>query len=252
MNERIYIMKFNKEYDKFKSLKKDFRQVLPHNSLVGVRLDGKSFHTFTKQFSKPYSKTFMNAMNETTKFLLDTVLNNALFAYVQSDEITVFFNDFGENKEHIFGGKVEKILTVSASSASLGFYRTLPEAKGNPIFDARLFVLKDYTELLEYLNWRRLDARKNAVTMAAETLFSSKDLLNVSTFERMKLLVGTPYEKLPEGFFNGRLVVKEFFDEEVEFFHKKTGEKKSVLVNRSKWVYKPALKDFTENFIENL
>lgn len=65
--------------------------------------------------------------------------------------------------------------------------------------------------------------------MAAEALKSHGELKSVSTRERAKLLVGTPYEIIPEGTFNGRFVV-------------------SSLTNP---VYTPATRDLTEIICNN-
>lgn len=238
--------------DKFKALEKEFRTEIPANSIVGMRLDGKSFGTFTKQFIAPYDFTFMNAMDDSAMFLLKKLINGAMFAYVQSDEITVFFGDSGNtNTQMVFGGKVEKILSTSASATSIGFMRALPEALGDPIFDARLFVLKDLDEVQEYMDWRRMDARKNAISMAAEQLASSKQLMNLSTKERLALLSGTEFEKLPFDFLFGRIIFKETYEDTVTFLHSKKKETVTEDVTRTRWTKAPAFRDTTETLVDS-
>ena len=58
-----------------------------------VRIDGKSFHSFTRQFQKPFDQIFIEAMWETAKFLCENVMGCKL-AYVQSDEITLLLTDY--------------------------------------------------------------------------------------------------------------------------------------------------------------
>lgn len=228
----------------FKSLEKDYRTYLPEKSLVGIRLDGKSFGKFTKQFKVPYDFSFMNAMDNTAKFIMKELIAGALFAYVQSDEITIFFTDLKNKKGgHAFGGKVEKIVSTSASAASVGFMKTMPNCEGSPVFDARVFVLEDYDKLQEYLDWRRLDARKNAISMAVETLKSHSELRGVKTSERRELLRGTEYEELPESFLYGRIIRKEYFEDTVSFTHGSTGEKFTQQATRSRWRVLPALRE---------
>lgn len=242
-------MKMN---EKFKKLEADFRTKLPTQSVVGIRLDGKTFHNFTKQYERPFDVTFMKAMDETAIHIMNNLIMGAMFGYVQSDEITIFFTDrWSKKSEFVFDGKLEKILSTSASTATGGFMRAEPNCLGIPVFDARVFQIKTLEELQEYMDWRRLDARKNAITMASSTVKSHKELLNVSTKERSEFLIGTPYEKLPEDFFNGRLIMKTKFSETVSFHNKGTGLEESVVVEREKFFSSPALRAETSMLVNS-
>lgn len=237
---------------KFKELEADFRSKLPERSVIGIRLDGKTFHNFTKQYERPFDAVFMKAMDETAIHIMNNLIMGAMFGYVQSDEITIFFTDRWNNKsEFVFDGKLEKILSTSASTATGAFMRAEPDCRGIPVFDARVFQIKTLEELQEYMDWRRLDARKNAITMASSTVKSHKELMNVSTRERSEFLIGTPYEKLPEDFFNGRLIIKKKINETVSFYNKGTGLEESVLVEREKLFSVPALRSETSTLVNS-
>ena len=54
---------------------------------VAIRVDGKAFHTFTKQLNKPFDSVFVNAMIQTMESMCEKI-QNCIFGYVQSDEIT--------------------------------------------------------------------------------------------------------------------------------------------------------------------
>lgn len=234
----------------FKSREKEMSFILNDNKIIGMRMDGRAFHTFTKQFETPYDFDFMGSMDASASFVINNVIPQAFFAYVQSDEITVFFRGT-ETSPLPFGGRGEKILSVSAASATAGFMKDAPfQLEGVPVFDARFFYLDDSSEVEEYLHWRRLDARKNAVTMAASTLKTEKELRGMSTAERSKILKGTPLETLPEGFFNGRFVLKRVVEEEVSFFHKKERKMKRTVADRQRWFSEPASKDKTTEVVE--
>lgn len=237
----------------FKSLEKDYRTYLPEKSLVGIRLDGKAFGKFTKQFKVPYDFGFMDAMDSTAKFIMQELIAGALFAYVQSDEITIFFTDLKNKKGgHIFGGKVEKIVSTSASTASVGFMKAMPDCLGSPVFDARVFVLEDYDQLQEYVDWRRLDARKNAISMAVETLKSHSELRGVKTSERRELLRGTEYEELPSTFLYGRIIRKEYYEDTVTFTHGSTGKILTQQATRSRWVVVPAVREIAIEVVNSV
>jgi tRNA(His) 5'-end guanylyltransferase len=191
----------------FKEREKELREKLPANSLVGMRLDGKAFKTFTKQFAKPYDLHFMELMDQVGLALMREHVGGGLIGYVQSDEISLIFTDrWSDLMEHRYGGEFTKLLSLTAAAATGTLLRLAPEVVGTPLFDARLFLLHDQDEVQQYLDWRRRDARRNSVTMAAEQFASSAKLSGMSSPERWELLQGTHLETLPEGFFHGRLL----------------------------------------------
>lgn len=234
----------------FKERETVWRQTIPADTLVGIRLDGKAFHTFTRQFAKPYDLTFMDTMDKTGIYLLDRLFTSALFGYVQSDEITLFFTDKTSVEAELpFAGKVEKILTTAASTASIGFLRTLPEVTGDPIFDARIFTLNSNDELIAYLDWRRMDARKNSITMATEHVHGPKKIQGIPARERLALLDGTDYKTLPDGFFYGRMLSRETYTDQITWTHKKTGKTLEQDVTRTRWISTPAIRDTTQQVV---
>lgn len=102
------------------------------------------------------------------------------------------------------------------------------------------------------MDWRRLDARKNAISMAAHALYSSRELMGKSTPERADMLKGTAFETLPDEFFNGRLLVKESRDETVTFFNKKSKQDETRVVERYFWGVYPAHRSLTEDTVNAL
>lgn len=195
----------------FKEAERKWRTQLPAKSIVGMRLDGKSFHTFTRQFARPYDLDFMGAMDATAMGVASH-LQGALFGYVQSDEISVFFSDLLGSERAVleFDGKVEKLVSTSAARATGTFLRHAPNVDGIPIFDSRVFVLDGWDDLQAYVDWRRMDARKNSISMAAHTLYSPRQLHGKTLRERHAMLEGTEHEILPGGFFEGRLIKRAF------------------------------------------
>lgn len=89
-------MKFNslkEKYNYYRSLT-DYRLI--QNSYVMVMLDGRSFSKKIKKcFERPFSKGFINIMNNTAKYLCEKV-GGCKIAYVQSDEITLILKDAEE------------------------------------------------------------------------------------------------------------------------------------------------------------
>lgn len=242
---------------KFKGYEKEAQTRLPKKSYTMLRMDGKNFSTYTKRFAKPYDHIFMNAMDATTRRLCETI-PGVMLAYTQSDEISIIFSDLQNKKsEQWLGGKTAKILSLAAAYCSVFFVKEMGlDGPSLPVFDARCHTLSDADEIQEYVRWRRFDAQKNSVTMAANALHPHSKLLGVSSKDRLTLLEGTPYEKLPEGFYNGRITYKEQY---YDYGYRMTGPAHTdavavpITVMHSRWLTTPATRDYMEgDFLELL
>lgn len=193
------------DFSIFKASEAALDSRLPAGSLVVIRLDGSNFSTLTKQFDKPFSALFENAMDAAATAVTKEILHKALVTFVASDEISVIISD--AVTELPYGRRLQKLISITAATAAVAFTKAIPDVMGTPAFDARASVLSEPAHIREYITWRRLDCRKNATSMAAGHLKSHKELLGISTRERGELLVGTPFEVIPEGTFNGRFVL---------------------------------------------
>lgn len=211
---------------------------------LGLRIDGRAFHTFTRRFQRPYDPVFMNAM-DTAASVVAAALHNVVFAYVQSDEISVVLAPT-ERGQIPFSGKVEKLVSSSSSAATIGLASAVG-TNGLPMFDSRAFRLRSVDEVSDYLEWRRGDARKNAVGSAVRALYSTKELEGVSLRQRYDLLEGTDFETLPEGFFHGRLILT---DETAERLNVLDASAYNSAVDN--YVSVPALRGTVRNLIEDI
>ena len=93
---------------------------------VIIRIDGKAFHTWTNQNLKkdvtlhdgPFSHMMHDVMSDTLTDLMSNI-QNAVFGYTQSDEISILLNDWKKvTTDQWFNGAVQKIASVSASMAT--------------------------------------------------------------------------------------------------------------------------------------
>jgi tRNA(His) guanylyltransferase len=159
---------------------------------VLARLDGRGFSKFTKGLERPYSTKLHELMVAVTGILVDET--NALIGYTQSDEITLVLYSDDIKSELYFGGRLQKLVSILASSASVHFNRLLPEylpqkAKSTPLFDCRVWTVPTKEEAANAVLWRERDATKNSVSMAARTLFSHKELQNKSASEMQAMML---------------------------------------------------------------
>lgn len=181
-----------------------------------ARLDGKSFHTFTKGLKRPYDERLTRLMIDTTKELVDRY--SAAFGYTQSDEITLsWYVPSSSQSEYPFNGRMQKLESILAGLASAYFTSRLteylPEKKGAvPCFDARAWVMPNLTEVANNLIWRQQDATRNAISMAAQSMFSHNSLFGLSGAqmqERMWQEKGVNFNDYPFFFKRGTFVRRE-------------------------------------------
>ena len=179
------------------------RNYLTRRVPVIIRVDGKAFHTFTKGMNKPFDFVLMNTMKDTMKYMCEHI-QGCVFAYTQSDEITLVLTDYATIKTDAwFGYNIQKMSSVAASMATLAFNKffienaeaalqyadtesgiewcidfdfTKYEKKFNTaMFDARVFSIpKD--EVCNCLIWRQQDATRNSIESVGQANFSQKQL----------------------------------------------------------------------------
>lgn len=194
---------------------------------VAIRIDGKAFHTFTKHLNKPWDDIFQKSMQETMKYLCQNI-QNCVFGYQQSDEITLILTDYETlTTDAWFGYEVQKLCSISASMATLKFnqafadnaskwcddfweawnrskeeadyFNTLNECvRKGAMFDARCFNIPK-EEVTNLVYWRQVDAVRNSIQSMGQAYFSNKQLMNKNTKEVRQMLEdnGTLWEDRP-------------------------------------------------------
>lgn len=175
-----------------------------------VRLDGQAFHTFTKGLKRPYDERLSQLMVETAKALVARY--NPNIAYTQSDEITLVWNiDCGSSADFPFDGRFQKIESLIPGYAT-GFFnkqlaKYLPEKVDSiAVFDGRAFVVPTLIEAYNEFLWRQQDATKNAISMAAQSMFSHKALSKKNSAEMQEMIFqknGTNFNDYPAFFKRG-------------------------------------------------
>lgn len=213
---------------------KTFYEQIPKTKLmrrcpVALRIDGKSFHTFTRGFQKPFDEVLIKSMQETMKYLCENI-QGCVLGYTQSDEITLILVDYKKlTSSAWFDYEVQKICSIAASMATMafnkffekyvdeyrfskwdgvskyedgtwGYIQTLLNAvdKG-AMFDARCFNIPK-EEVTNLVYWRQLDASRNSIQMVGQANFSHKELQNKSCNDIQDMLMtqkGINWNDLP-------------------------------------------------------
>lgn len=167
-----------------------------------IRVDGKAFHTFTRRINEENDPTsrygpsekMHQVMMHTAEALCDEI-QNAVLAYTQSDEISILLRDYDDlQTQQWFGGKVQKIVSVSASVAATAFnffwegqFGRLRYVNELAQFDARVFQIPK-EDVANYFIWRQKDATRNSVQFIARKHFSHKELHGKSNEQIQEML----------------------------------------------------------------
>ena len=234
--------------DRMKGYENSYRMYLPKRMPVIIRVDGKAFHSFTKEFKRPFDDMLISCM-QTTAMRLCSQIEGAKLAYVQSDEISILLtnNDTIET-EPWFGNNLQKLASITASMATLAFNREWNNlvdeydmdyeawamfdepyekeekrelqnrlfhaydkaSQNGALFDARAFVLPE-DEVVNYFWWRQLDATRNSIQMVAQYYFSHNELQGLNCNElQNKLLTekNINWNNYPISYKRGSCIVK--------------------------------------------
>ena len=173
--------------DRMKNYESRFRFYLPRRAYTMIRLDGKAFHSYTKNLDKPFDLDFVEDMIKTTKYLCENI-QGCKMGYVQSDEISLVLTDFDDiATEAWFDGNIQKICSVSASMATAKFNKLrLTSVLAN--FDSRVWSISDPWEVFNTILWRQQDATRNSIQMIAHELASHNECQNKNSSELQELI----------------------------------------------------------------
>jgi len=164
------------------------RYMLPRRTYTLIRVDGRAFHTLCRPFEKPFDRMITNAMDAVASGLV-TTMQNARFAYVQSDEVSLLMTDFETvETEAMFDNNVQKLASVSASIATACFNAAMPEWRRLATFDSRVWTIPDPTEVENYFLWRQKDAVRNSINAIAQSRFGHSACQGMKVHELVERL----------------------------------------------------------------
>ena len=220
---------------------------------VIIRIDGKSFHSFTKGFKKPFDDILIKSMQETMKYLCQNI-QGCVLGYCQSDEISLLLIDYKNlESQAFFDYEVQKVCSVTASMTTMAFNKIfednvndyneretyLKALNKGAMFDSRCFNIP-VEEVTNYFYWRQLDATRNSIQMVGQAKFSHKELQHKTCNMIQDMLheqCGINWNDFPTHKKRGSCCIK--IDEN----------------GRSKWIVDndiPIFKEDGRNYIDNL
>ena len=216
---------------------KTFYEEIPKTRLmrrtpVICRLDGRSFHTFTRGFKRPFDDVLIKTMQETAKYLCENIQGCSL-AYTQSDEISLLLIDYQRFETSAwFDYEIQKMCSISASMVTMAFNKIFCDMVGElhikgslekeyscilykaaqkgAMFDSRVFNIPR-EETTNYFYWRQLDASRNSIQMVGQANFSHRELQHKSCNDIQDMLMtqkGINWNDLPTYQKRGSCVVR--------------------------------------------
>ena len=262
--------------DRMKSYEYVTRNYLTRRLPAIIRIDGKSFHSFTRGLKKPFDDIFVKSMQDTMKYLCENI-QGCVLGYTQSDEITLVLVDYKDRDSCAwFDNNIQKIVSVSASMTTFAFnkafkvnsettlrrinnaftctddefnYANIIErclSKG-AMFDSRVFTLPK-EEVVNCLIWRQQDATRNSIQSVGQANFSHKELHGKNCNDIQDMLMvekGINWNDYPTTLKRGSCCVKKKF---------KINEGTEEEAVRSKWIIDNEIPIFTQdkNYINKL
>jgi tRNA(His) 5'-end guanylyltransferase len=167
--------------DRLKVFEKATEVVLDPTLPMILRLDGRAFHSYTKQFDRPFDERLHRLMARTMLALAEET--NARYCYTQSDEITLVCLCEGK-AQPLFGGRVQKLTSLMASYAGAFFNREVAQQFRVPVelatFDCRAYTVPDKATAAEVVLWREADAIRNSTLGRGQEFLSPKNLHGMS------------------------------------------------------------------------
>lgn len=189
--------------DRMKGYESVTKNSLMRRTPAIIRLDGRAFHTFVERarFNRPFDQNFSKIMQLVCRYLF-TEVQTSVFIYSQSDEISILLKDYTElETEPWFSGNVQKIVSISASMATVSFNHHCNDEehlRRRPMFDSRVFNLPK-EEVVNYFIWRQKDAIRNSINALGQSLFTQRDLQgkNQDQVKELALSHGIDWNMLP-------------------------------------------------------
>ncbi len=156
---------------------KPAKHLLTRRTPVIIRVDGRAFHTFTKNFRKPFDQRMIDAMIVSATTVASNMQGFKL-AYIQSDEASFVLTDYDTLQTDAWFGYVKaKVESISASIMTAAFARCMRLANITELtfFDARAFnIPKD--DVTNYFLGRAKDWHRNSVSMFTQAFYSHAEL----------------------------------------------------------------------------
>lgn len=182
-------------------------RLLPRSYIV-LRVDGKAFHTFTRNMQRPFDDQLIEAMVVAGERVAKEMMGFKL-GYHQSDEFTFVLTDTDSYESQMwFGGEVQKLCSVTASVFGAYFNSSMGGTEAS--FDCRAFNVPS-DDVANVFIWRQRDWERNSIQMFAGSYFLPSELhkKKVDDMHEMLFSIGKNWAKLADVYKNGTFITRD-------------------------------------------
>lgn len=222
---------------------------------VIIRVDGRSFKTYTTGFIKPFDNVIRDAMMHTAIIMAKEVQGTKL-VYSQSDEITLLITAYENPLSTLwFDGRVQKIVSNAASVATEAFNEYMDKeywpkhpdkTRKRARFDARTFNLP-FVEVNNCFLFRQQDATRNSkLNLGMAHFKENKRVLHKKNTEMIVEMLaekGVYWNKLQPEYKNGFCVKKH----NIAGVDPATATGPEDVQVRTQWLINTPIPDFSED-----
>lgn len=201
--------------DRMQGYKAAFDQALTGRTPILAHVDGIGFSKYTRKCDKPFDEALGDLMIDVAIDIVERV-QGAVFAYTQSDEITVLVHGYKTHQTTPFrGNRVQKLVSEMSGPTSAFFtrhsHRIWDEGNIDGIreaaFAAAVFLVPE-NDVNNFFLWRQQDATRNSVQMLTRSMFSHKQVYGkrVTDMKAMCRSKGRAWEDLDSRWQRGACV----------------------------------------------
>lgn len=194
--------------DRMKRYELCSRTKLLPRSYIALRVDGKAFHTFTRNMKKPFDAELINCMVKAGEKVARE-MGGFLLGYHQSDEFTFIITDTNNyESQYWFDGEVQKLCSVTASMFGAYFNKYMFGTEA--IFDCRAFNVPE-EDVPNIFIWRQRDWERNSLQMFARSFYSHKEMEGKKHDDIHEMLykIGENWANLSNTYKNGTFITKD-------------------------------------------
>lgn len=180
-----------------------------------IRVDGKSFSTWTKGLDH-FDSNMSTAFQMSAMTIMTDILTTSTMAYGQSDEVSFVIPIHHPPQTALFNNRPMKICTVIASAMTVAFnqhIKMLGVSKPPALFDARPICLPNEQELVNYMIWRQQDAVRNSISSSARHVLGKiPSGMNSAEMQEAMHQQGVNWNNYPDHFKRGWCIVDKNYD----------------------------------------
>jgi len=206
--------------DRMKNYENISRKYLIKRIPVIIRVDGRTFSSYTHGCTKPFDQHIMNAMSNSAINVANG-MQGFKAAYIQSDEASFLITDYDSiHSQGWFGYNHSKIISISASLMTAYFNKSMElsntygwSTSRVALFDSRAFNIPR-EEVVNYFLFRSQDWHRNSVQMYARSVFSHNELKNKNQIDMLSMLSDKGYdwkEDLTDREKNGTFILRTLY-----------------------------------------